>query len=141
MIKLCYKEYPFKLSLKSCKVFFDQTGLDLQTVFMKYIAACSKTMEMSLMDRLVYFSELYTRDVACKALHSIISQENKNIPLAEIEDATFRVSWMATDNDDGLSEPWPLVMLDAALQINDYFSKEIEIKKTVTSDDTQQMKN
>ena len=136
MIKLCYKEYPFKISLNACKVFHDQTKLDLQTVFMEYIAHCHKTTEMELTSRLVSFSNLYTRDIACKALHAIIDAASDGIPLSEIEDATFRVSWIANVRDDDISEPWPMVMLDAALQINDYFASNVQIKKTDTSEDT-----
>tara|TARA_R100000951_G_scaffold63787_2_gene53556 strand:- start:1401 stop:1808 length:408 start_codon:yes stop_codon:yes gene_type:complete len=135
MIKLCYKQYPFKVTLKACKAFFDQTGLDLQTVFMKYIVTCSKTTEMGLMERLVAFSELYPRDIATKALYVIIKQEQDGVSLAEVEDATYRVSWLISERDDDISEPWPLVMLDTALQINKYFSENSETKKTVTSEE------
>lgn len=134
MIKLCYKEYDFKISLNACKVFYDQTGLDLQTVFMKYISFCSKTKDMSLMERLVAFSEVYSRDIASKALYVIIKEAQDGISLAEIEDATYRVSWLINTKDNDISEPWPLVMLDVALQINDYFVESADIKKMDTSE-------
>jgi len=134
MIKLCYKEYNYKISLKACKVFYDKTGLDLQTVFMKYISHCSKTKGMGLAERLVSFSELYTRDIACKALHAVISEGCDGIPLAEIEDATYRVGWFENTKDDDISEPWPMVMLTTALQVNDYFASNTNVKKSDTSD-------
>lgn len=129
LVKLCYKEYPFKISQKACKKFFEMTGLDLQTVFMKYISACVDTTGLDVTKRLIQFSELYSRDVACKALHCMIKEEDTSIPLAEIEDGTFRVSWIESKRDDDLSEPWPLVMLDVALQINTYFTENLNIKK------------
>jgi hypothetical protein len=132
MIKLCYKEYPYKMSLKACKVFFDQTGLDLQTVFMKYIVACSETRDLTPMGRLVYFAEIQTRDIACKALHAVIKQEDGSVPIAEIEDATYRVGWAMSDDDSGMREPWPIVMLQTALEINDYFSSGEVAKKSDT---------
>jgi len=138
MIKLCYKEYPFKMNLKACKVFFDQTGLDLQTVFMKYIVACTDNRELPLMGRVVSFSEIYSRDIATKALHAVISQESDSVSLAELEDATYRVGWAQSTRDDDISEPWPFVMLDAALQINAYFAGGAEAKKTDTSEDSDQ---
>ena len=134
MIKLCYKEYPFKVSLKACKLFYEQTGLDLQTVFMKYIVTCSKTASMGLMERLVVFAELYSREIACKALYIIIKEEQDGVSMAEIEDATFRVSWLINERDDDISEPWPMVMLDTALQINKRLSEDLEVKKTDTSE-------
>jgi hypothetical protein len=102
---------------------------------MKYIAHCHKTTGMELTERLVSFSELYTRDIACKALHAIIDAETDGVSLAEIEDATFRVSWIANIKDDDLSEPWPMVMLNTALEINSYFASNIQSKKTDTSAD------
>jgi len=136
MIKLCYKEYPFKISLNSCKVFYEQTGLDLQTVFMKYIAHCTKTKDMGLAERLVSFAELYDREVASKALHAVISAATDSIPLSEIQDGTYRVSWFDNAKDDDLSEPWPMVMLDVALQINEYFTSNTNVKKSDTSEGT-----
>jgi hypothetical protein len=133
MIKLCYKEYPYKMSLKACKVFFDQTGLDLQTVLMKYIVACSSTKGLTPMGRLVHFSELYTRDIAARALHALISQEKDGISLDEIDDATYRVGWAVNEREDNYSEPWPIVMLQVALEINDYFGEAANVKKSDTS--------
>jgi hypothetical protein len=132
MIKLCFKEYDWKLNLKACKVFYEQTGHDLQTVFMDYIVACAKTDGYGALEKMAYFSRLYSREIASKALHSIIYQENKNIPLAEIEDATFRVSWMPVECEGEVMEPWPMVMLEVAMQINDYFMEGNTVKKLDT---------
>jgi hypothetical protein len=132
-IHLAYKKYPYKLTLNSCKVFFEQTGLDLQTVFLKYISEAANNRESSIADRLICFSELYSRDIACKAIHCMIKEVDKSIPIAEIEDATFRVGWMASDRDDDLSEPWAMVMVTTALQVNDYFMDNLNVKKLDTS--------
>ena len=132
-IHLAYKKYPYKLTLNACKVFFEKTGLDLQTVFMKYISVAANSREDSIAERLISFSELYSRDIACKAMHSMIREVDKTIPIAEIEDATYRVGWMASDRDDDLSEPWAMVMVSTALQINDYFMDNLNVKKPDTS--------
>lgn len=133
-VKICYKTYPFKITLGACKSFFDKTGLDLQTVFLKYINTYTSNRTLSVGDLLVVLCELYSRDIACKALHCMIKEEDKNIPIDEIEDGTFRVSWMQSDRDDDLSEPWPLVMVSTALQISDYFMKELNEKKSDISE-------
>jgi len=135
-IHLAYKRYPYKLTLNACKVFFEQTGLDLQTVFLKYIseAASPNNKQLSIADRLIAFSELYSRDVACKAMHCMIKEENKSIPMDEIQDGTYRVGWIASDRDDDLSEPWAMVMVTTALQVNDYFMENLNIKKSDTSE-------
>lgn len=134
MIKLCYKEYDWKISNGACKSFFDKTGLDLQTVFADYIEASIDTAGKSLISRMQIFSRLYSRDVASKALFAIIKPVNDGVSLSEIEDATYRVSWQISDRPDDLSEPWPLVMLNASLQINDYFNANIPKKKADTSE-------
>lgn len=129
---LCYKTYPFKISQGACKRFFEQSELDLQTVFLTYICKFHETNGMSAGDRLVALSNLYSRDTACKAMYHLIKGEADGVSIAELEDATFRVSWVASDRDDNLSEPWPLVMVSIGLQINDYFTKNIDAKKPDT---------
>jgi len=131
--KLCYKTYPFKISQGACKRFFEQTGLDLQTVFLTYICKFTETSKQVAGDRLVSLSNLYSRDIACKAMYHIIKEEKDGISIAELEDASFRVSWVASDRDDDLSEPWPLVMVSIGLLINDYFSEHLNVKKSDTS--------
>ena len=129
MIKLCYKEYPFKLSLASCKSFFDATGEDLQSTLLSYLDACQRTTGMDLIARMSEFHKVCKFEVASHAIHSLVKAEDKSIPLSEIQDGMFRVSWLPTDRDDDLSEPWPLVMVDIATQVNDYFAKNMPVKK------------
>ena len=134
-IHLAYKRYPYKLTLNACKIFFEQTGLDLQTVFIKYISEAANNKDMSIAERLIAFSELYSRDVACKALYCMIKEVPSNsVPIAEIEDGTYRVGWLASDRDDDLSEPWALVMVTTALQVNQYFMDNLNVKKSDMSE-------
>ena len=73
------------------------------------------------------------RYIAAKAIHCLVRQENKSISLDEIEDATFRVGWLPTDDESGWIEPWPIVMVDIATQINKYYMDNIPTKKSVMS--------
>jgi hypothetical protein len=130
MIKLCYKEYEWKASNEACKTFFDRTGLDLQTVFGDYIAACMSMPEgTGLFEQMQIYAKLYSRKTASIALHSIIKAVEKSIPIDEIYDATYKVGWVISDRPDDLSEPWPFVMLNAALEINEYFNANVPKKK------------
>ena len=105
----------------------------MQTVFIKYISEAANNRELSIPERLIAFSELYSRDIACKALHCMIKEVPSNsIPIAEIEDGTYRVGWLANDRDDDLSEPWSLVMVTTALQVNQYFMDNLHVKKSDT---------
>tara|TARA_R110000851_G_scaffold13383_1_gene45820 strand:- start:393 stop:800 length:408 start_codon:yes stop_codon:yes gene_type:complete len=134
MIKLCYKEYDWKITQGACKSFFDKTGLDLHTVFGDYIDASIDTQGQTLIGRMQKFSKLYSRDIACKALHAIIYAANDEVKLIEIEDATYRVSWQLSDRPDDMSEPWPFVMLVTAFGINEYFNNNIPKKKADSSE-------
>lgn len=131
MIKLCYKEYPYKLNLAACKAFYQETGKDLTYVLMRYLEACVDTKGMEAIERLRHFSGLETMETISKLFHCLIKQENKTIPLVELQDAMFRVSWMPTNEDTDLCEPWPLVVVDLATQVNEYYS-ELDKKKAVT---------
>lgn len=132
MIKLCYKEYSWKLSNGARKSFEDQTGLDLETVFGDYLEESLLSMNKPLISRMQSLSKLYSRKIATKALHAIIKAADDSIPLAEIEDACYRVSWQLSDKPDDLSEPWPIVMYLVALDMNDYFNNNLPKKKADT---------
>lgn len=128
MIKLCYKEYDYKITLGACKSFFEQTGKDLQYSLLLYLEACTTSKELPTISRLRVFHGLLSFKDASILLHSVIKQASDGVPLAEIQDAMYRVSWMPTESEDGLCEPWPLVMVELATEANIYFS-EIAKKK------------
>ena len=134
MIKLCYKEYDYKLTTGAKKYFFDKTELDLATVFTDYIVAfVNKRDGAGGFEQMQGYAKLHSRKTASLALYSIIKECNTNVPLDEIYDATSRVDWLLSDRPDDLSEPWPFVMLNTALDINDYCNKNTPKKKEVAS--------
>jgi len=129
-IKLCYKTYCAKISLASCKAFFDATGKDLQCVLLMYLQACKDSAGMdNLIDRMAFFHKVCNFETASYAIYCLIQTENKSIPLAEVQDGMYRVSWLPSERSDDLSEPWPLVMVDIATQVNEYFSTNMPVKK------------
>lgn len=129
MIKLCYKEYEWKLTQGACKSFFDKTGLDLYTVFADYLEASFDLVGKNLIGVMQTYSRLYPKKIADQAFHSIIYAANSDVKLNEIEDATYRVSWQLSERPDDLSEPWPVVMYQTSLAINDYMNKNLPKKK------------
>lgn len=131
--KLAYKSYPFSITLGACKRFTDATGLDLHPVMMDYINKFTLLNESPLLEKLTEMSKLYSRDTACHLFASIVDQD-KDIPLEEFQDGTFRVSWIQSDRDDDLSEPWPMVILDLALQVNTYINENLHVKKKVIAE-------
>lgn len=131
-IKLCYKVYPFRITLGACKEFYDNTGKDLQHVLLKYISACAESREMALLERMNHFLSVESFEVCAHAIHALVRTENTHIPLNEIRDGMFRVSWLPSERSDELSEPWVMVMLDIATQVNGYFQQNIPVKKKDT---------
>ena len=131
-IKLCYKTYPFKIDLSACKSFYDATGEDLQYLLLKYIDVCRSTTEKDLISRMSAFLAVCSFEVAAQAIHALVRTENKSIPLDEIRDGMFRVSWLPSDRVDDLSEPWSMVMLTIATQVNEYFASNLPVKKKGT---------
>ena len=129
MIKLCFKEYPYKVNLAACKSFYEQTGVDLQYTLLTYLDACVRSVGQDLTQRMVTFHDVCSFDKAAKLIHCLVKQEDENVPLAEIEDAMFRVSFMPGEVDHELCQPWPLVMVELATQVNDYFSANMPKKK------------
>lgn len=131
-IKLCYKEYDFKLTLEACKNFYDATGEDLQYTLLKYTEACRHISVKDVLGSMVVLLKVCKFEVAAQAIHALVKTKNKNIPLDEIRDAMFRVSWLPNDREDDISDPWPVVMTVIARDINKYFNESIPVKKKAT---------
>lgn len=128
MIKLCYKEYDWKITNGACKSFFDKTNLDLQIVLADYIISNMADIDkgaQSLLSRMVTLGKIYSRDVVNHALYSVIKPCNESVSFEEICDATYRVGWQLSDKPDDLGEPYPLIMLNLALDYNEYCNKNI----------------
>lgn len=132
MIKLCYKEYDWKITSGACKLFFDKTGLDLQIVLADYIVCNMSDREkggQTLLSRMVNLGKLYSRNIVNHALYSVIEKSNDGVSFDEICDATFRVGWQLSDRPSDLGEPYPIVMLNLALDYNEYCNKNIPESK------------
>ena len=131
MIKLCYKAYEYKLSLGACKYFSEKTGKDLQYNLMLFLEACRSSQKMEYTKRLSLFHEIMSFKDAAILFYALIKDVDQSIPLCEIEDAMFRVSWIPAVTDDAeLCQPWPLVMVDLATQVSAYYA-ELDKKKAV----------
>ena len=122
------------MNLAACKSFYEQTGTDLQHTLLLYLDVTQKTQSQDLIERLASFHNVCSFDVAAKLIHCLIKQKEKEIPLDEIEDAMFRVSWTPSEMGSDLCQPWPLVMVDLATQVNQYFADNLPKKKADTSE-------
>ncbi len=98
--------------------------------FADYIVAYIGLPEgVSIIERLEVLRGVHSREDASFALYSIIKAAQDGIPLAEIEDATYRVGWLLNDKPDDLSEPWPIEMVNTAFKVNEYLSNSVPSKK------------
>ena len=132
IIKLCYKEYPFKMSIGAIKEFKQSTGLDLWYLLLSFLEAYHDSAAMDKLARARYLSSILDFEDAAVLLHTIIRQEDKSIPLEEIQDAMFRVGWLSNESTTDMSEPYPMILVKVAFDVDDYF-KELTVKKKITT--------
>ena len=123
MIKLCYKEYEYKVTLGACKYFFEQTGKDLQHSLLLFLKSSSENRDLNLLSKLCHFHGILSFEDASILFFALIKQSGGGVSLDEIRDAMYRVSWTPTESEDGLCEPWPVVMLELAHEVSAYFSQ------------------
>ena len=126
--KLGYKAYPFSISLATCKRFTDATGLDLHDVLMDYIHAYSEVSGDKELKKISVMSKVHSRATACNVFYAL-SDKEKEVPLAEFQDATYRTSWFRSEIVDEMSEPWPLVLVSVAMDVNKYINDNLHVKK------------
>lgn len=137
MIKLCYKEYEYKLTHGASKSFSDETGLDLEIVLQDYIVKDIEMYNRPDTNRIglnVALGKLYPKKVVCYALFSIIKPCHPEVSLDEICDGVHRVGWELSDRPDDMGESWPMVMKLLAYDHNDYCNNNMpaNTKKKVT---------
>lgn len=129
MIKLCYKSYPYKMTLGAMKKFKQATGKDLWYSLLRFIECYAESDGDSTFVRLRKLYEIIDFETASHIFYSLINAEDKSVPLEEIEDGMFKVGWMPTDRDGDMSEPWPLVLVVVAHEINRQFEADVSSAK------------
>ena len=126
---LCYKEYPFKMSLGAMKQFKVATGKDLWHTLVAFLDEWMQGEGESVLKRCRRAYEVVDFVTAAELIHALVKAENKSVPIAEIEDAMFRVGWLPTDLENNNVNPYPLVLVSIAHQINDEFTLGVEQEK------------
>ena len=116
------------MSLGAMKEFKKATGLDLWFTLLQYIEVYSQTVGDSAISRMRKLYEIADLEVVSNVFYHLIREEDKSIPLAELQDAMFRVGWLPKDDDDDLSKPFPLVMVALAYEVDSFFS-DLPLKK------------
>lgn len=134
MIKLAYQEYGFKMSLDAIKTFKENTGKDLWFTLLRYIEEMSnaKSQNLTTLQTMVKIHSISDFETGAMALRSLLRTRNGDpVSIDDIEDGMFRVGWMPSD--DGMTQPWPLVMYQIAIGVHDQFKEDAKKKEVPSS--------
>jgi hypothetical protein len=125
LFKLCYKSYDFKPSLAAMKQFKDATGLDLWTTLIRYMGSFSNSQSngLSLADTLYELSNIIGFVDSAQLFFCVAKQSSKSITIEEIEDAMFHAGMLKSDRDSDMSEPYPFVLYQLALDVYEYHAQ------------------
>lgn len=128
--KLCYKSYPFKMSLAAMREFKTNTGKDLWFTLLSYLecyVAHANEPTITLMAKLTACVDF---DTASQALYSLVKAAEPGTELEQLQDGMFRVGWRPVEEEESeFIQPYPLVLVDIATQIDGQFKREIPLKK------------
>ena len=125
---LCYKSYPFKMSLGAMKQFQERTGKDLWSTLLMFLDEWMKS-DTSMLARCANTSRVIGFDDAAEMLHALVKAEDKSIPLDEIRDGMFKVGWIPSDVENRNVDPYTSILFNVANQINTAFSERVEAEK------------
>lgn len=129
MIKLCYKEYDYKLTLGAIKGFKKDTGEDILFILSKLLEVWQESIGASQRSRINQLYSVCDFELSAYAFYHLIKSKQDSIPLIEIEDAMFRVGVVPNNVDDEYCVPWPVVLVDLAYNIEQDFLAEMPAKK------------
>ena len=119
------------MSLGAMRQFKSATGKDLWHTLIAFLDDWMKSEKESTLTRCRGVYNVVDFATAAELIHALVRAEDKSIPIAEIEDAMFRVGWLPVDLEDGKINPYPLILVSIAHQINETFSSEVkEVKKS-----------
>lgn len=126
--KLAYKSYEYKMSLAAMKRFKEATGRDLWSILSQYVVEYSNHKESPLLRLCGALGEFCDFETASYIFYCLAKECNSRLTIEEIQDAMFHVGWRPSERPDDMSEPYPLVLVLIASDIDQYFS-ELVVKK------------
>lgn len=116
------------MSLSAMRQFKRDAGKDLWYTLVSFLecyALNSDDADLTLMRKLYAVVDFET---ASHVFHCLAKEEDSYIELEQIQDAMFRVGWRP-NNEDEFAQPWPLIMVQVATQIDKTFNEVIAVKK------------
>lgn len=130
MIKLCYKEYDYKINLKAMDIFKKATGKDLWYMFILILNTYMKNNKSSVLDLMESIVDVCDFDTAAQLLYAVIKQGETDTPLNEIRDAMFRCGYRPVAEDDSeMRQPYPILLIQLAQAFDAEMAEQIDLKK------------
>lgn len=129
-VNLCYKSYPFKMSLQAMRDFKRATNKDLWFTLVSVLEVYFANLDKPVLTLLKALYEAVDFETASYAIHYLIKAEDKSIELEQIQDAMFRVGWRPVEDDDSeYRQPYPIVLVQMSKAIDSQLSDEVDVKK------------
>lgn len=110
------------------KRFKDATGRDLWALLSQYVVKYSELKDASLLSLCGELGDFCDFETASYIFYSLAKECNSRLTIDEIQDAMFHVGWRPSERPDDMSEPYPLVLVLIASDVDQYFS-ELVVKK------------
>jgi len=132
MIKLCYKEYDYKMDLAAMRRFKEETDKDLWCCLVNAMEAYFLSEGDPIITRLKNVYNQVDFFTASQLFYSVIKSKKDGIPLDEIQDAMFRCGILPSDDDSDKREPWPMVLIQLGVEINKSFEAFAEKKSDIS---------
>jgi len=126
------------MTLGAMKQFKAATGKDLWHTLVAFLDDWMKSAKESDLTRCRGVYNTVDFATAAELIHALVKAENKSIPIAEIEDAMFRVGWLPINLDDDGVSPYPLILVSIAHQVNAQFSEGVDNEKKLHAATKQQ---
>lgn len=121
--KLCYKSYAFKPTIKAMKQFKEATGLDLWATLSRYMLTFIENREKPVGELVASLSDVVDFVSASQLLHALAQAENGKIGIDEIQDAMFHAGIFPNDSESDFAEPYPFVMYQVSIMIQEYHAQ------------------
>lgn len=116
------------MTLASMRQFKQATDKDLWFTLISFLDTYMRHEDdhpVTLMRKLY---ETVDFETASHVFHCLAKQEDSSIELEQLQDAMFRAGWRPTDEGE-YGQPWPLIMIQIATDIDKSFNEVIDVKK------------
>ncbi len=132
---LCFKEYPFKMSLAAMRDFKEATGKCLWSTSLRFLHDFteSRAKGENLLLTLAKVGSIMDFEESAEFMYCLAKQENSQIKLAEIQDAMFHVGMTPSEIDGNKFEPYQIVILGICTDIQKHL-QELAVEKKQEAD-------